>query len=860
MKMNLKKQMCILCILLGIIITTNVQAIGTIETTPYSEEYEKWLLLDEEEREALIEPLKYEILRKTTNEEYIGALSNPITQFVLLQATNESSYDLRDKISANMTVKNQETTPFCWAFASNAVLETSLAVKDLKNGADTRVYDFSEKFMAYTSFSNVFSNNNVNEYGVYGNFNAGGSFLDATRTYLNGLGAVNEEDVPFVNSTDLIDISSVQNKTPQTTVKDIVIFSQSDNTDTQDEMKQHINLYGGLSASIHGASSQSSYFNNDTGALYVDDNTNAGANHAVTIVGWDDNYSKTNFVSGTQPKNNGAWIAKNSWGDKNVLTESQARELIYEVYIDQLNQMGYYNSQDIPSEIIVDVLEQSGYEYDANEDVYTFVYGDEGYIYISYEDANVYLLVWGIENATNEVEYEKTYSNDKVGATNSLTYNKVQNDKTYLANTFTRETNVEERINSVSIFTLQEYGDCKVYYTLGDSKNKEDFIEVTLQDGETSYVKVGYNTIELATPIIVNESEFTIILEIQDNMTEVNLSVETKTEENSHIEVNSGESFVSDESTLQYSTWIDLGEKATSNLIIKANIVEQDIELENIQISEAPNKIIYTEGENFIKTGMVVEAIYSDNTKSEIQNYTITNAENLQIGQTEVVISYTENGITKTATQSIKVVEQVTEEDVEEPELADFSSYKVKITDVEGSYEDSILAIGLELEISNLILSENGTTYEFSYYASCKNGQTNIDEDDFEIISEDDIIKNSNGTHTIKMSVSVSDFESFLEVILAEELYIYIKQVASLNDLVKTSIDMITITPEDIEYEEENNGGDIEAEEDLVVDTTVSTTVLPNTGKKIFAITLVCIVVIWGIVGFLKSRRIGNIK
>jgi C1A family cysteine protease len=40
------------------------------------------------------------------------------------------------------------------------------------------------------------------------------------------------------------------------------------------------------------------------------------ANHAVTIVGWDDTYSRTNFGDGQNnlPEGDGAWLVKNSWG------------------------------------------------------------------------------------------------------------------------------------------------------------------------------------------------------------------------------------------------------------------------------------------------------------------------------------------------------------------------------------------------------------------------------------------------------------------------------------------------------------------------------------------------------------------
>ena len=41
-----------------------------------------------------------------------------------------------------------------------------------------------------------------------------------------------------------------------------------------------------------------------------------GANHAVTIVGWDDSYPKENFVEGHNPPADGAWLVKNSWGSE----------------------------------------------------------------------------------------------------------------------------------------------------------------------------------------------------------------------------------------------------------------------------------------------------------------------------------------------------------------------------------------------------------------------------------------------------------------------------------------------------------------------------------------------------------------
>ena len=52
---------------------------------------------------------------------------------------------------------------------------------------------------------------------------------------------------------------------------------------------------------------------NDEWAHYTYDK-DAAPNHAMTIIGWDDGYSKNNFLTNHQPPQDGAWIVKNSWG------------------------------------------------------------------------------------------------------------------------------------------------------------------------------------------------------------------------------------------------------------------------------------------------------------------------------------------------------------------------------------------------------------------------------------------------------------------------------------------------------------------------------------------------------------------
>ena len=76
--------------------------------------------------------------------------------------------------------------------------------------------------------------------------------------------------------------------------------------------------------------------------------------------------------------------------------------------------------------------------------------------------------------------------------------------------------------------------------------------------------------------------------------------------------------------------------------------------MESLTIATTPNKTVYKSGETFDPTGMVVVANYGEGLMANVTGYTVSPSV-LTDGVSEVVITYTEGRITKTATVSVTV-------------------------------------------------------------------------------------------------------------------------------------------------------------------------------------------------------------
>ena len=101
----------------------------------------------------------------------------------------------------------------------------------------------------------------------------------------------------------------------------------------------------------------------------------------------------------------------------------------------------------------------------------------------------------------------------------------------------------------------------------------------------------------------------------------------------------------------------DIGGTVNKTINVKAPepTPQPQVKLTGISVDTVPKKVNYKEGESFDKTGMVINATYSDGSNKNVTGYTYSPSGALGPNDTTITISYSEGGEKKTATQKITV-------------------------------------------------------------------------------------------------------------------------------------------------------------------------------------------------------------
>ena len=405
-----------------------------------------------------IEGINYGISPDVVDMSYLANINSGTVRDV--QGGFPSFYDQRTN-GFTTPVKNQNPYGTCWVHATFGSLETWL------KKAEGLTFDFSENNLA-----------NLHGFDDFGNkgFNRGGNGNMASAYLLRWDGPVLESDDPYPSigtSSKIAPARHVQNVrwiAPRTYYLD------------NDAIKAAVMSYGGVWVAYYHDFNQA-YFNEGTASYYFNGNKSRSINHAVTIVGWNDDYPAWKF--GTLPPGNGAFIVKNSWGTE---------------------------------------------------------FGENGYFYVSYYDESfAWTTSYVFCNAEPVENYNDIYQYDPLGFVNMVGYNSIS---AWGAGIFTARANASlAAVGFYSLvpdtaYTLKVYTGC----TAGSPTSGT---LATTQQGIVDYA--GFVTIPLSGRVtLASRQRFSVVVRLTTPGCECPLAFEYAIDgSTSEAVANSGETFLS---------------------------------------------------------------------------------------------------------------------------------------------------------------------------------------------------------------------------------------------------------------------------------------------------------------------------
>ncbi len=440
------------------------------------------------------------------------------------------AYDLRDE---NLVTKVKLQNPYgtCWGFAGIAAAESSILKSNLYSG--TPEIDLSEKHLAYFARRTI-RDNSSNPHSQNGegiivtqepekssSYYEGGLSVYATQLFSSGRGPVLEsrgevyqyhgrnrvvdesdlwysedddwsinDDLAFVQDYALKQSAMLPNPAEYLIAGDTSNFARA-----IEAMKSEV--YAGrplqlsffASVARPGEEDLADYINLSTWAHYTFNRENA--NHAVTVVGWDDNYPKENFVhtyvdqeshervESPAPANNGAWLVKNSWGSGESEFPNRGS-----------GSWGLLQGQD------------RGPDYEPSSGAL-----HTGYFWLSYED----LSIDTIETLTFENSDPNTViaQYDLMPVNTILPYEStsvIKMGNVFRAGDFTDADSL--RITDVGIFTVTPQTSAHYDLYVLDENYTDPEGEVPIAQGDVTYPYGGFHKTPLSETILVGENEY----------------------------------------------------------------------------------------------------------------------------------------------------------------------------------------------------------------------------------------------------------------------------------------------------------------------------------------------------------------
>lgn len=383
-------------------------------------------------------------------------------------ASFAAKYDPRLTGGVSSRVEDQGQYNTCWAFSTIAAIECNL----IKKGYENSSVNLSENHLAYFFYNRqtdpvgyTAGDKNKNTYNTW---SQNGGSIEGTALALTTWSGVVKESA----SEDDKDGAYVPRSLPATDcyksdyrVMGSYFYNYDVNT-----VKQAIMDYGAVSCGIY---MDENYWNLDNGAYFY---PNKAGNHAVTIVGWDDSYSRYNFKSSCRPSRDGAWIVKNSYGTT-------------------------YKEKIGPGE----------------NDYVIKTLGDNGYMYVSYEDASLCEIA-AFDMVKASESYDNNYQYDGTGVPGFYYY---RPSGTTYANVFKAKMaksgyNEILRAVGVDVMTSNVQYSLQIYTGVTSSSNPTSGNAVFKTPQTGTITKAGYNHITLNAPVtLISGEKYAVVITLK---------------------------------------------------------------------------------------------------------------------------------------------------------------------------------------------------------------------------------------------------------------------------------------------------------------------------------------------------------